>query len=199
VRFKEFHEEWKEVRLGDILYEQKKDKVLKPQNYELLTVKLHCKGISKTGKKPNITENGRPYYFVEKGELLVGRQNFHNGGFGISNFESNRYITSNAISHYKVKNNKCKLFFIKYCFSQFNFYKRVDYIIGGTGQKEISKKEFYNLKIKLPSLQEQQKITNMLSLADREIELLKKELEALKEQKRGLMRKLLVGEVRVRI
>jgi type I restriction enzyme S subunit len=39
----------------------------------------------------------------------------------------------------------------------------------------------------------------MLSLAKREIKLLKKELEALKEQKRGLMRKLLTGEVRVKV
>ena len=46
--------------------------------------------------------------------------------------------------------------------------------------------------------QEQQEITNMLSLADREIELLKKELAALQEQKRGLMQKLLTGEVRVK-
>jgi type I restriction enzyme S subunit len=39
----------------------------------------------------------------------------------------------------------------------------------------------------------------MLSLADKEIELLKKELAALQEQKRGLMQKLLTGEVRVKI
>jgi type I restriction enzyme S subunit len=199
VRFAGFNGEWEEVRLGDILYEQKKDKVLNPQNYELLTVKLHCKGISKTGKIPNITENGRPYYFVKKGELLIGRQNFHNGGFGISSFESGRYITSNAISHYKTFDYLCDVKFINYYFSQYDFYKKIDYLIGGTGQKEISKKEFENLKVKLPSLQEQQKITDMLSFADREIELLKRELEALKEQKRGLMQKLLTGEVRVRV
>ena len=35
-------------------------------------------------------------------------------------------------------------------------------------------------------------------LRDREIELLQKQLAALKEQKRGLMQKLLTGEVRVK-
>jgi type I restriction enzyme S subunit len=54
----------------------------------------------------------------------------------------------------------------------------------------ISKSNLSKIKLKLPLPQEQQEITNMLSLADREIELLKKELAALQEQKRGLMQKL---------
>ena len=52
-------------------------------------------------------------------------------------------------------------------------------------------------KMVIPSKQEQQKIAQVLSTADKEIELLKKELEVLKEQKWGLMQKLLTGEVRV--
>jgi type I restriction enzyme S subunit len=41
-------------------------------------------------------------------------------------------------------------------------------------------------------------IVEVLSACDREIELLQKQLEALKEQKRGLMQKLLTGEIRVK-
>ena len=55
------------------------------------------------------------------------------------------------------------------------------------------------LKIKLPSLPEQQKIAEVLSLADDEINLLKNELEELKLQKKALMQKLLTGQVRVKI
>ncbi len=55
-----------------------------------------------------------------------------------------------------------------------------------------------SLKINLPPLKEQQKIAQVLSTADKEIELLKEELEALKEQKRGLMQRLLSGDVRVK-
>ncbi len=56
------------------------------------------------------------------------------------------------------------------------------------------------IKIKIPkALKEQQKIAEVLTTTDREIELLKEELEVLKEQKRGLMQKLLMGEVRVKI
>ncbi len=59
--------------------------------------------------------------------------------------------------------------------------------------------EYQDLEIKLPSLPEQQKIAEVLSLADDEIILLKNELEELKLQKKALMQKLLTGEVRVKV
>ena len=40
--------------------------------------------------------------------------------------------------------------------------------------------------------------TTLLNAADREIDLFRRELEALKKQKKGLMQKLLTGQVRVR-
>jgi type I restriction enzyme S subunit len=46
---------------------------------------------------------------------------------------------------------------------------------------------------------EQIRIAAVLETCDREIELLQKQLEALREQKRGLMQKLLTGEVRVKV
>ena len=55
------------------------------------------------------------------------------------------------------------------------------------------------LKVKLPSVTEQRRIVAVLETCDREIELLHKQLHALKEQKRGLMQKLLTGEVRVKV
>lgn len=61
----------------------------------------------------------------------------------------------------------------------------------------INKSEFSKFKIPLPSLPEQEKIANFLSTIDEKIEVLEKKLEELKEQKKGLMQKLLTGEVRV--
>lgn len=55
------------------------------------------------------------------------------------------------------------------------------------------------LKVNIPSLEEQKKISEVLKTADKEIELLEKELEALKLQKKGLMQRLLTGEVRVNV
>ena len=46
---------------------------------------------------------------------------------------------------------------------------------------------------------EQKAIADVLSKADAEIDLLNQRLDVLKEQKRGLMQKLLTGEVRVKV
>ena len=67
----------------------------------------------------------------------------------------------------------------------------------GVSVMHLYASQLKSLKIKLPPLKEQQKIAQVLTFADKEIDLLKNELEALKEQKRGLMQRLLSGEVRV--
>ena len=59
--------------------------------------------------------------------------------------------------------------------------------------------EFALIKVFLASMPEQIRIAAVLETCDREIELLQKQLEALREQKRGLMQKLLTGEVRVKV
>ena len=53
--------------------------------------------------------------------------------------------------------------------------------------------------IPLPSKPEQMAIASVLERADREIDILQQELVALKQQKKGLMQKLLTGEVRVKL
>ena len=77
--------------------------------------------------------------------------------------------------------------------------KKIASLAQGVSVIHLYSKQLKSLKIKLPPLEEQQKIAQVLTTADKEIKLLKEELEALKEQKRGLMQKLLTGEVRVKI
>jgi type I restriction enzyme S subunit len=57
---------------------------------------------------------------------------------------------------------------------------------------------FREVKMPLPSIEEQQQIAETLSTARQEIDLLKQLAEKYKTQKRGLMQKMLVGEWRVK-
>ncbi|MCR4305231.1 MAG: restriction endonuclease subunit S [Gallionella sp.] len=59
-------------------------------------------------------------------------------------------------------------------------------------------KEFAQIHIPLPPLEEQQEISAVLDDAKREISLLQTEIKALRTQKRGLMQKLLTGQWRVK-
>jgi type I restriction enzyme S subunit len=57
---------------------------------------------------------------------------------------------------------------------------------------------FSKIKIKIPSIEEQTEIARILQCADDELQLLKKKLDQLKEQKKGLMQVLLTGKKRLR-
>lgn len=58
---------------------------------------------------------------------------------------------------------------------------------------------FLQLEMKLPSIEEQTAIAQVLQAADKEISLLKAKAEKLREQKKGLMQQLLTGKVRLKI
>ena len=57
---------------------------------------------------------------------------------------------------------------------------------------------FLQLEMKLPSIEEQTAIAQVLQAADKEISLLKAKAEKLREQKKGLMQQLLTGKVRLK-
>lgn len=63
--------------------------------------------------------------------------------------------------------------------------------------KIISKTEFEKLSFIFPKIEEQNKIAELLTLIDKDIEILKRLLYLRKLQKKGVMQKLLTGEVRV--
>lgn len=58
--------------------------------------------------------------------------------------------------------------------------------------------EFSKIKVPVPSLEEQKQIAALLSHADNQIKLYEQQLATFQQQKKGLMQKLLTGEVRVK-
>lgn len=68
----------------------------------------------------------------------------------------------------------------------------------GDGLLNVDKKDFFALNVPYPTIEEQTAIAEVLTAADREIELAKEKLERLRRQKRGLMQQLLTGKKRVK-
>ncbi len=193
-----FSGERKKIAIGKIIKEIKKEKEVNPNSIELLTVKLHYKGVTRSGKFPNATERGRPYFRRYKGELIIGRQNLHNGGIAIVSDECNGLIASNAISSFEARKG-VDINFILSVMSTEHLRFTVDNLAGGTGQKEIGVRDLLSLSLIVPDFEEQQKIAAVLSTADQEITVLKQKLDALKQEKKALMQQLLTGKRRVQL
>lgn len=110
----------------------------------------------------------------------------------------NIYSVSPAYSTFRIVN--VNVYFLEQLLLMHNKKLSSLYMITGARQgKSINKQDFLNHVFSIPSKKEQQKIAEVLSLADDEINLLKNELEELKLQKKALMQKLLTGEVRVKV
>ena len=70
----------------------------------------------------------------------------------------------------------------------------------GSGLPNIQQKALNKYLVYIPSdIAEQKAIADVLTKADTEIDLLNQRLDVLKEQKRGLMQKLLTGKIRVKV
>lgn len=68
------------------------------------------------------------------------------------------------------------------------------------GLLNMATEDFFNMLLYHPKdSKEQQKIAEILNKSDKEIQLLNSKLEKLKEQKKGLMQKLLTGQIRVKV
>ncbi len=88
--------------------------------------------------------------------------------------------------------------FVYYLLQSDEFYHYLDIKIAGSSQKNLNTgwlNEFYFF---MPDIEEQTAIAEILSTADKEIDLLKKELEQEKQKKKALMQLLLTGIVRVK-
>jgi type I restriction enzyme S subunit len=200
VRFKGFNEEWKEVRLGEIVEYKNggsfEKKIEKDGRYYLITLNsIDIHGNMKIiEKKVNLKSN----FLLNKNDLIMILSDVAHGNFlGLTNIipENNKYVLNQRVGALKPKNIN-SIFLSKILNMNQRYFKTHGQ---GSSQKNLSKGDILKFKLKLPPLEEQQKIAKVLSTADREIELLKNELELLKKQKKGLMQKLLTGKVRVKI
>ncbi len=192
IRFPCFNDKWEEERLGNILIEIKKNNLGNIKNFEVANIKLYGQGLKKTGRNPNITKKGRPYFLINSGDILIGKQAFYCGSIAIATDDFKNCVTSNAILHMIENDKLVNKKFIFYYLSNEYFYDKLKILAEGTGQKEISKIEFNKIKFFIPSLPEQQKIASFLSALDKKIELTKSRLKNLKSYKKGLLQKMFV-------
>ncbi len=198
IRFPEFQDEWREVRLGKILKERK---TYQNKGFDLEHVSLTKDGVVPKSERYDrdflVKDDNKQYKITKLNDICYNPANLKFGvickntyGNGIF---SPIYVTFECCN--ELDNN-----FAGFCLTQNDFIQKVRKFEEGTVYERmaVSSYDFLRFKIKLPNLNEQQKIAEVLTACDDEINLLNLKLENLKKQKQGLMQKLLSGKVRVK-
>ena len=182
VRFDGFSDEWEEVRLGEVA------EVYQPQT--ISQTELTQDGYDVYGANGII---GKYYQYNHELEQIAVTCRGNTCGT-VNYTKPKSWITGNAMVINLDNSKKAIKTFMYYLFLNTNF----TYLISGSGQPQITG-NIKSHKLELPSLEEQEKIAEVLILADEEINNLKNELKEQKQQKKALMQKLLTGQVRVKV
>lgn len=181
LRLPGFSAPWKKVKLREIC--------------NITTGKLDANAMESNGIYPFFTCAKEIYrinkYAFDTEALLISGNGEYVGYIHYCKGKFNAYQRT-----YVLDNFKANIFYVKYAL-QYHLPKRIlqtksnsntPYIVIGTLQDMI---------ISEPSIKEQTAIAEVLTAADREIELAQAKLELYRRQKRGLMQQLLPGKKRI--
>jgi type I restriction enzyme, S subunit len=202
-RFKEFKGvKWRSVRMGELL--QDVDRYVEFDNshsYRLASVRRRSEGLFFREELRGSEIKTKVMKTIRTGDFLVSKMQVVHGAWGLVTPEFDGMFVSDSYIALVPRDAQLKIKFFNYL-SQTRHLRHLAYISSHGVHIEkmtFNLDDFLHEKITIPpTVAEQSKIVGVLAACDREIELLGKQLEALKEQKRGLMQKLLTGEVRVK-
>lgn len=171
-------------------YLQEGDKTpVDTSKYKKITIKLNKQGIVYSDINRDMADT-RPFYIRHKGELIIGKQNYFNGSIAIVDNQFDNCICSNAIMSFRISGiNKD---FLYYQISNNNYLNSQSYKANGTGQKELSEKEFLKFKIWCPSMKTQEKIVDCFKSLDNKIENEKAILNSYIQEKNYLLKNMFI-------
>ncbi len=190
-----FSSDWVDVILGDIFAERVETNC---QDLELLSV-TGTNGVvprSTIETKDNSSEDKSKYLKICKGDIGYNTMRMWQGVSALSEYEG---IVSPAYT-ILIPSPEILAKYFSYLFKMhaviFLFYRFSQGIVDDT--RSLKYYEFAKLHLTVPSdKKEQEAIADILTVADKEIEILQKDLDQEKQKKKALMQLMLTGIVRV--
>jgi type I restriction enzyme S subunit len=183
--------------LGDLLVESREpDAENNPA--KRLTVRLHLQGVEARGVRGTESDGATAYFRRRAGQLIYGKQNIFRGAIGIIPPELDGYTSSQDLPAFDIS-SEVDPQWLYYWLSRKGFYKTLESLAAGSGSKRLHPNELFGVRVDLPPLGTQTAIARYLNALREEIALLDQSVDAIKQQKRGLMQKLLTGQWRVKV
>ena len=196
-RLSGFDGEWKKVKLRKLLKERK---TYSPKGTEYPHVTLSTEGIyakSERYDRDHLVKNDdKEYKITHRGDICYNPANLKFGVICMNSFGD--AIFSPIYVTFEVIGKVCPEFLAAYLM-RWDFINAVRKYEEGTVYERMAVKpeDFLKFEMMLPPYEEQVAIAQILSIADKEIELLHQDLEQEKQKKKALMQLLLTGIVRV--
>ncbi len=212
-RFSGFKGEWEEVKLSSLASPLSKksftdgDWVESPyisdSGCRLIQTGNIGVGVFKDKNKKYISEQSfidLKCTEVQVGDLLICRLAEPAGrACVVPEINEKKMLTSVDVTIMKVDSTRTTSHFLSFIFSLDHTLYTVSSLCGGSTRSRVSRTNLGSMKIKLPSIKEQHKISSVLTCAYKEIELLEQQLADLKQEKKALMQQLLTGKRRVKV
>jgi len=192
-----FSEDWNFIRFREF-YTESKNKLGENKLEVLSVTKNGIVAQSEYFNKEIASSDTTKYLIVEKGDFVVSGLNFWMGSFDVlTNYDIG--IVSPAYKVFKLNKGFNNLYFKYLSKSKLMLDAMVGASIIGASivRRNFDKEILYEWSFKIPSLEEQKEIGKFLEFSLKEIELEKRKVNQLKEQKKALMQKLLIGKVRL--
>ena len=203
VRFGEFaHKDWKEVRIGELLRQVKRPVEWDDNaEYRLLSLRRASGGLFHRQTLRGDQIKTKVMNIAKAGDFLISKMQVVHGATGLTTEEFDGFHISGSYLAYVAKDPKSLniRFFNWLCKTKQMYHKayRSSYgvhIEKMTFNPKLWLKEIIQLP---PTTEEQARIVAVLETAVAEIDEHRNQLEILRNQKRGLMQRLLTGQVRV--
>ena len=194
-RLRGFDSEWTQEKLGKLFAERSETKC---EHLELLAI-TGTQGViprSQLDLKDNSSEDKSKYLHICVGDIGYNTMRMWQGVSAYSNYDG---IVSPAYTILKPKggiNAKYFAYLFKMPEVVFLFYRYSQGLVDDT--RNLKYENFKKISVTYPkNIEEQTAIVSILEAADREIDLLRQDIEQEKQKKKALMQLLLTGIVRV--
>lgn len=158
---------------------------------DIITVRLHGNGVCKSSAD-NLQLGATQYYRRRAGQLIYGKQNFHNGAIGIVPISLDNGITSKDIPSFDIDEMKCNSVYLLAQLQSPQYYKPAEALTTGTGSKRLKEETFLKMPIVLPNKREQDNIAVLIHRASMNLDYAKRLLELLSIQKQFLLRQMFI-------
>ena len=158
---------------------------------DIITVRLHGNGVCKSSAE-NLQLGATQYYHRRAGQLIYGKQNFHNGAIGIVPISLDNGITSKDIPSFDIDEMKCNSVYLLAQLQSPQYYKPAEALTTGTGSKRLKEETFLKMPIVLPNKREQDNIAVLIHRASMNLDYAKRLLELLSIQKQFLLRQMFI-------